>query len=58
MGFWSVVLDDSPAKNPEDPVQLEAKTPGLRVKHFTTVPPISAEEAFENIVRKGKKTGN
>ena len=23
-------------KNPEDPVRLEPRTPGLRVKHFTT----------------------
>ena len=28
----------SPRKNPEDPVQLEPRTPGLRVKHFTTEP--------------------
>ena len=27
-----------PRKNPEDPVRLEPRTPGLRVKHFTTVP--------------------
>ena len=26
------------AKNPQDPVRLEPKTPGLRVKHFTTEP--------------------
>ena len=25
-------------KNPEDPVRLESRTPGLRVKHFTTEP--------------------
>ena len=25
-------------KNPEDPVQLEPRTTGLRVKHFTTEP--------------------
>ena len=25
-------------KNPEDPVRLEPRTPGLRVKHFTTEP--------------------
>ena len=27
-----------PRKNPEDPVQLEPRTPGLRVKHITTEP--------------------
>ena len=27
-----------PEKNPEDPVWLEPRTPGLRVKHFTTEP--------------------
>ena len=27
-----------PRKNPEDPVQLEPRTPGLQVKHFTTEP--------------------
>ena len=27
-----------PWKNPEDPVGLEPRTPGLRVKHFTTEP--------------------
>ena len=25
-------------KNPDDPVRLEPRTPGLRVKHFTTEP--------------------
>ena len=25
-------------KIPDDPVRLESRTPGLRVKHFTTVP--------------------
>ena len=25
-------------KDPEDPVRLESRTPGLRVKHFTTEP--------------------
>ena len=28
----------SQEKNPEDPVQLKPRTPGLRVKHFTTEP--------------------
>ena len=27
-----------PRKNPEDPVRFEPRTPGLRVKHFTTEP--------------------
>ena len=27
-----------PRKNPEDPVRLKPRTPGLRVKHFTTEP--------------------
>ena len=27
-----------PRKNPEDPVRLEPRTPGLQVKHFTTEP--------------------
>ena len=27
-----------PQKNPEDPVRLEPRTPGLQVKHFTTEP--------------------
>ena len=27
-----------PRKNPEDPVWLKPRTPGLRVKHFTTEP--------------------
>ena len=27
-----------PRINPEDPVRLEPRTPGLRVKHFTTEP--------------------
>ena len=28
----------SQEKNPEDPVRFEPRTPGLRVKHFTTEP--------------------
>ena len=28
-----------PRKNPEDPVRLETRTPGLQVKHSTTEPP-------------------
>ena len=38
-----------PRKNPEDPVWLKLRTPGLRVKHFTTEPrrtPESILKAF------------
>ena len=36
----SVLPKDTPMKkNPEDPVRFEPKTPGLRVKHFSTEPP-------------------
>ena len=45
LGFTSTRLGSEvscprtlPRKNPEDPVQLEPSTPGLRVKHFTTEP--------------------
>ena len=38
LGLWSVLPKDTPTKNPEDPVRLEPRTPGLRVKHFTTEP--------------------
>ena len=45
LGFTSTRLGSEvscqrtlPGKNPEDPVQLEPRTPGLRVKHFTTEP--------------------
>ena len=36
LGLWNVWHKDTPAKNSEDPVRLEPRTPGLRVKHFTT----------------------
>ena len=43
LGFTSTRLGSEvscprtlPWKNPEDPVRLEPRTPGLRVKHFTT----------------------
>ena len=46
MSFWgfistrlgprSVLPKDTPAKNQEDPVLLEPRIPGKRVKHFTT----------------------
>ena len=44
-----------PRKNPEDTVQLEPRTPGLQVKHFTTEPCrtqfIDQEKKdFENLV--------
>ena len=45
LGFTSTRLGSEvscprtlPRKNPEDPVRLEPRTPGLRVKHFTTKP--------------------
>ena len=45
LGFTSTRLGSEvscprtlPRKNPENPVQLEPRTPGLRVKHFTTEP--------------------
>ena len=45
LGFTSTRLGSEvscprtlPRKNPEDPVRLELRTPGLRVKHFTTEP--------------------
>ena len=45
LGFTSTRLGSEvscprtlPRKNPEDPVRLEPRTAGLRVKHFTTEP--------------------
>ena len=45
LGFTSTRLDSEvscprtlPRKNPEDPVKLEPRTPGLQVKHLTTEP--------------------
>ena len=45
LGFTSTRLGSEvscpgtlPRKNPEDPVRLEPRTPGLRVKHFNTEP--------------------
>ena len=43
LGFTSTRLGSEvsrtlPRKNPEDPVRLKPRTPGLRVKHFTTEP--------------------
>ena len=41
LGFTSTKLGSEvscPRKNPEDPVWLEPRTPGLWVKHFTTEP--------------------
>ena len=35
---WSVLPKDTPTKIPGDPVRLEPRTPGLRVKQFTTEP--------------------
>ena len=45
LGFTSTRLGSEvtcprtlPRKNPEDPVRLESRTPGLQVRHFTTKP--------------------
>ena len=45
LGFTSTRLGSEvscprtlPGKNPEDPVRLEPRIPGLRVKQFTTEP--------------------
>ena len=50
-----------PRKNPEDPVRLEPRTPGLQVKHFTTEPRknliffrIKASVNIFNITKKPK----
>ena len=34
----SVLPKDTPTNNPEDPVRLEPRTFGFRVKHFTSEP--------------------
>ena len=39
-----------PQKNPENPVWLEPRTPGLRVKHFTTEPPKTPARFLKNPV--------
>ena len=36
LGFELSCPRTLPQKNPEDPVRLEPRTPGLQVKHFTT----------------------
>ena len=38
LGLWNVSSKDTPTKSPEDPVRLEPRTPGLRVKHVTAEP--------------------
>ena len=45
LGFTSIKLGSEvscpktlPRKNPKDPVRLEPRIPGLRVKHFTNEP--------------------
>ena len=38
LGIWSVLPKGTPMKDPEDPVQLKSRIPGLPVKHFTTEP--------------------
>ena len=48
-------------KNPEDPVRLEPRTPGWRVKHFTTEPrgtlATLAKVSLESTVGKGENAG-
>ena len=43
LGLRSVLPQDTPTKNPELPVRLETRTPGLQVKQFcdceTLMPP-------------------
>ena len=41
-----------PRKNPEDPVRLEPRTPGLRVKHFTTEPPRTSRKVVDGFEKK------
>ena len=38
LGLCSVLVKDTPIKNPEDPVHLKPRIPGLQVEHFTTEP--------------------
>ena len=38
LGLSSALPKDIPMKNPEDPMRLKPRTPGLRVKHFTAEP--------------------
>ena len=53
-GFEASCPRTLPRKNPEDPVPLEPRTPGLRVKHFTTeprkTPIIKKESAYDEMV--------
>ena len=44
-----------PGKNPEDPVRLEPRTPGLLVKHFTTEPRGTRTKELINEGRKNKR---
>ena len=37
-GVLKCFANDTPTKNPADPLHLEPKTPGLQVKHSTTEP--------------------
>ena len=41
-----------PRKNPEDPVWLEPRTPGLRVKHSTTEPRGTLEQVHDCLLIK------
>ena len=47
LGLGSVLPKDIPMKNLEDPVQLEPRTPGLQVKHFTTEPRRTPDKSIE-----------
>ena len=46
-----------PRKNPEDPVRLEPRIPGLRVKHFTTEPRRTPLVVLEILIVLGKDIG-
>ena len=44
-----------PRKNPEDPVRLEPRTPGLQVKHFITEPRRTPNDNSKKKKKKKKK---
>ena len=54
LGLWSVLLKDTPTKNPKDPMRLDPRTPELRVKHFTTNP----RRTLINIIWKGNNASD
>ena len=47
LGLLSILPKDTPTKTFEDPVQLEPRTPGLRVKHCTTEPRRTPEKILD-----------